>query len=107
MVLNFTYKLTDKNYEEFVSSDVVLVDIYADWCVPCQRIAPLIEELSVEFKDKAKIGKINADENPDTMVKLGIRNLPTLLVYKNGEIVEKHMGNAAKAKLSELINKHL
>lgn len=98
--------ITDSNYKEFTSTDVSLVDIWAPWCGPCKAIAPIIEELSTEYNN-VKIGKLNADENSEITKELGIRSIPTILIYKNGSIVEKHVGSASKSQLKTLIDKHL
>jgi thioredoxin 1 len=99
-------KITDSNFQDFTSTGVSLVDIFTNWCGPCKAIAPIIEELSNEY-DNVKIGKLDADENRETVQSLGIRSIPTILVYKDGEIVEKHVGGASKIQLKELIDKHL
>ena len=98
--------VTDSNYKEFTSTGVSLVDIYAPWCGPCKIVGPIVDELSNEY-DNVRIGKLNADENSETTQELGIRSIPTILVYKDGQIVEKHVGNASKAQLKSLIDKHL
>ena len=99
-------KLTDETYQGFTEDGISLVDIWAPWCGPCKAIAPIVEELSTEYEN-VKVGKIDADENPETLKRLGVRNIPTILIYKNGSIVEKHVGMASKAQLKELIDKHL
>lgn len=99
-------KITDETYQEFTSTGVSMVDVWAPWCGPCKAIGPFIEELSTEYSN-VRIGKLNADENPETLQKLGIRNIPTVLVYKNGSIVEKHVGLGTKEQFKSLIDKHL
>lgn len=98
--------ITDSNFKEFTSSGVAVVDIFAPWCNPCRIIAPIIEQLSNEY-DNVKIGKLDADVNKETTSELGVRSIPTILIYKNGEIVEKHVGAASKSHLKSLIDKHL
>ena len=99
--------------EESFNSDVlnsekpVLVDFWATWCGPCRAIAPVIDELHTEMEGKAVIGKVNVDENSDTPVAYGVRNIPTLLVFKNGEIVDKGVGNQPKSKLVEILESHM
>ncbi len=105
MQLNFTKmatELTDKNFDELVlkSDKPVLVDFWAEWCGPCRMIAPVVEELSKEYEGKAIIGKVNVDENSEISAKYGIRNIPTLLFFKNGEVVDKHVGVAPKSILA-------
>ena len=99
-------KVTDSTYANFTENGVVLVDFWAPWCRPCLMLGPIVEELSNEY-DNVKIGKIDVDENPETSQQLGIRSIPTILIYKDGQIVEKHVGGASKAQLKSLIDKHL
>jgi len=101
--------VTDADFEEVVlKSDVpVLVDFWAEWCGPCKMIAPIVDELSTEFEGKAKMVKVDVDNNSGTAMKYGIRNIPTLLFFKDGEVVDKQVGVVAKAALAEKINKLL
>jgi len=96
-------QVTEENYEEIVSNSnqPVLLDFWAEWCGPCKMIAPVIDELSEEFKGKAIVAKVNVDESGSLSSKYGIRNIPTLLFIKNGEVVDKHVGAATKQELSE------
>lgn len=103
----YTTELTEVNYKEFLKNILVLVDIHAIWCGPCRQISPIIDKLSNEFAGRLSVGKLDADSNPDIITELQIRSIPTLLLYKNGEIVERHVGMTTKNKLAELINKHL
>ena len=102
-------EITDANFQELVlnSDKPVLVDFWATWCGPCRAIAPVIEELHAELEDKAVIGKVNVDENSDTPLNYGVRNIPTLLVFKNGEVVDKVVGNQQKSKILEIIESHM
>lgn len=100
-------ELNDKNYKEFIKGPLVLVDIKAIWCNPCKQISPIIDDLSVEFVGKVSVGKLDADSNPDIITELQIRSIPTILLYKNGKIIERSVGMTTKKKLSDLINKHL
>lgn len=101
------YHFTDENFnEEVLSSNVpVLVDFYADWCGPCKMLAPVIETLAAEFEGKIKIGKLNVDNAPDTAQKYGILSIPTLLYFKNGEIVQKTIGVVAKSEIEQTLNR--
>ncbi len=99
-------KITESTFDSFIESGVALVDIKTEWCGPCRALSPIIDELSTEYNN-VKIGKMDADENKDIVQKLGIRSIPTILIYKDGMIVEKHVGNASKAQLKSLIDKHL
>jgi thioredoxin 1 len=99
--------LTPSTYESFIKNDLVLIDVYAKWCGPCKQISPIIDQISLEFMDQLHVGKLNADENRDILVELGVRNIPTLILFKNGEIIERSTGMTSKEKLAELINNHL
>ena len=102
-------ELTDANFEELVmkSEKPVLVDFWAEWCGPCKMIGPVVEELANEFDGKAIIGKVDVDTNPGVSAKFGIRSIPTLLVFKGGEIVDKQVGAVPKSVLSEKIEAQL
>ncbi|MDA7855373.1 thioredoxin [Cyclobacteriaceae bacterium] len=101
-------EITDSNFEEIINSDKpVLVDFWAEWCGPCKMIGPLVEELANEFEGKAIIGKVDVDTNPEVSAKFGIRSIPTLLVFKGGEIVDKQVGAVPKSVLSEKIEAQL
>ena len=97
---------TDENFTtEVLSSDIpVLVDFYADWCGPCKMLAPVIETLAQEYDGKVKIGKLNVDNAPDTAAKFGIMSIPTLLYFKNGELVNKSIGVVAKSEIEQVLN---
>ncbi len=102
-------EFTDTNFKELVleSDKPVLVDFWATWCGPCRAIAPVIDELHDELDGKAVIGKVNIDENSDVPVEYGVRSIPTLLVFKNGEVVDKAVGNQPKSKLIEILTTHM
>ena len=102
-------KITDANFQEVVldSDKPVLVDFWAVWCGPCRTISPIVDELHNELEGKAVIGKVNVDENSDTPVKFGVRNIPTLLVFKNGEVVDKIVGAVPKSQILEKIEAHM
>lgn len=91
-------EFTDSNFDELVlkSDKPVLVDFWAEWCGPCRMVGPIVEELASEYEGKAVIGKVDVDSNPGISTKFGIRNIPTLLVFKNGEIVDKQVGAVPK-----------
>nr|WP_067053184.1 thioredoxin [Mucilaginibacter sp. L294] len=101
--------ITDDNFDELVlrSDKLVLLDFWADWCSPCKMVSPVVEELYKDYKDIAVIAKIDAERNPETSKKYGICNIPALLFFKNGEIVDRQIGAAPKSTLVEKLSKQL
>jgi thioredoxin 1 len=102
-------QITDANFKELVNGDKpLMVDFWAEWCGPCRMISPLVEELAQEYEGKVIVGKVNVDENGESANEFGIRSIPTLLFFKNGEVVDKHIGAAQKSviesKLKSLLN---
>ena len=104
-----TVKVTDATFEaEVVNSDIpVIVDFWAEWCGPCKMIAPILEEVATEFDGKLTVGKLNVDENNETPPKYGIRGIPTLLLFKNGNVAATKVGALSKAQLTEFLNENL
>jgi thioredoxin 1 len=100
-----TEKVTDASFDSDVlgSNDPVVVDFWAEWCGPCRMISPALEEIASEMNGKVKIAKLNIDENPQTAVKYGVRSIPTLILFKNGEPTAMQVGAAPKGRLSDWI----
>ena len=101
--------LTENNWnEEVINSDKpVLVDFWAPWCGPCRIIAPIIEELAEEFEGQIKVGKLNTDENPNIAMQYGIRAIPTVILFKNGEVVDTRIGVQPKEALKQMVMSHV
>ena len=101
--------LTDDNFEQEVMkhNQPVLVDFWASWCAPCRAIAPTIEELANKYEGQVKIAKLNVDEEPNSAGSMGIRALPTMLLFKHGQVVEQIVGAVAKEKIEAIIKSHL
>lgn len=96
---------TSFDSEVLKSEKPVLVDFWAPWCGPCKALAPVIDELSQEYSDKVKVGKVNVDDNPDISMQYGIRSIPTLIVFKNGEVFEQVIGAVPKSEIEKVLKK--
>ncbi|HCD1833878.1 TPA: thioredoxin [Staphylococcus aureus] len=100
-------KVTDADFDSKVESSVQLVDFWATWCGPCKMIAPVLEELAADYEGKADILKLDVDENPSTAAKYEVMSIPTLIVFKDGQPVDKVVGFQPKENLAEVLDKHL
>ena len=94
-------EITDANFDEIVlkSDKPVLVDFWAEWCGPCRMVGPIVEEIGRDYEGKAVVGKLDVDSNPDVAMRYGIRNIPTILFFKNGEVADKQVGAVPKSVL--------
>ncbi len=99
-------EITDSNFKSETSQGLVLVDFWAEWCGPCRMVAPVLEELSKEMSEKVAIKKLNVDDNQGTAQMLGIQSIPTLIVFKNGEMVDRVLGALPKTQIKNLIERH-
>jgi len=101
-------EINASNFEEVLKTDKpVMIDFWAAWCGPCRMIAPLVDELSTEYEGRAVIAKVDVDANQEIALKYGVRNIPTILFLKNGEVVDKSVGAVPKNVLSDKIDAHL
>lgn len=102
-------EFTDSNFESEVLSNegVTLIDFWAEWCGPCKMLTPIIDELHKDYEGKAKIGKLNVDQNPEVSQNFKVRSIPTIIILKNGEVVDKHVGLASKKDIALKIEAQL
>ena len=99
--------LTDSNFDDEKKSGVVLVDFWAEWCGPCRRLAPTVDALATQFDGRATVAKLNVDENPTIPERYAVRGIPTLLIFKEGELTETIVGLRGKEDIAKLIERHL
>ncbi|MDA8352924.1 MAG: thioredoxin [Firmicutes bacterium] len=100
-------QVSDQSFSSDVASGTVLVDFWAPWCGPCKMIAPVLEEIDQELGEKVTIAKLNVDENPDTAGRYGVMSIPTLMIFKDGEVVDKLHGFQPKEQLIEWLTPHM
>jgi thioredoxin 1 len=98
---------TDNNFDDETSKGVVLVDFWAEWCGPCRRLAPTVDALASEFDGRATVAKLNVDENPNVPGWFAVRGIPTLLLFKEGQLAETIVGLRAKEDIAQMIQRHL
>ena len=98
---------TDTNFDAETKPGVVLVDLWAEWCGPCRRLAPTVDALATEFDGRATVAKMNVDENPNVPGRYAIRGIPTLLLFKDGQLAETIVGLAAKEDIAKMLERHL
>jgi thioredoxin 1 len=101
--------LTNGNFDEETkrAESPILVDFWAEWCGPCRMVAPVLEQLAADYKGKARVGKVNVDEHSGIASRYGVQSIPTLLLFKQGKVVEQYIGATTRDVLSRLIDKHL
>jgi thioredoxin 1 len=98
---------TDNNFDDETAKGVVLVDFWAEWCGPCRRLAPTVDALASEFDGRATVAKLNVDENPNVPGRFAVRGIPTLLLFKEGQLAETIVGLRAKEDIAQMIERHL
>ena len=98
---------TDSNFDEEVKTGVVLIDFWAEWCGPCRRLAPTVDALATEYDGRATVAKMNVDENPNIPGRFMIRGIPTMLIFKNGELADQIVGLAAKEEIARKLDQQL
>ncbi|MEW5979124.1 MAG: thioredoxin [Acidobacteriota bacterium] len=103
------FEFTDGNFDQEVlkAEKPVLVDFWAPWCAPCRMVGPIIEELAGSYADKVKVGKLNTDDNPNIASRYGIMSIPTILLVKNGEVVDRRVGAVPKKEFEKMLNAHV
>lgn len=105
-MVTYVRELTNENFNESISSGIVIVDVWATWCGPCRTLSPIIDDIGAHFGESILVGKLDADSNTDIVKSLGIRSIPTVLIYKDGEIVERFIGVKTKDEIIKMVENH-
>jgi thioredoxin 1 len=106
-MITYVTELTTENFSEKIASGVVVVDVLAAWCGPCKVLSPIIDEVGAHFGESVLVGKLDADTNIDLVKELGVRNIPTVLIYKNGEVVDRFVGVKTKSEIVSMVESHI
>lgn len=109
MAGNYLFEFSDQNFEQEVlkSDQPVLVDFWAEWCAPCRVMAPAVETIAQDYAGRVKVGKLNVDENQGVTSRYSIRGIPTLIIFKNGEVQEQWVGATSKDVIAKMVERHL
>lgn len=99
-------ELTNEEFDEFVKEGLVLIDFYADWCMPCVMMGPIVDDVAEKFKGKVKVGKVNIEDNQEIAQRYNVASIPNFLIFKNGKVVDQFMGSMSEEELEEKIKKH-
>ena len=105
-MITYVRELTNENFKETISTGLVIVDVWAPWCNPCKTLSPIIDEIGSHFGESVLVGKLDADANSEIVKELGVRSIPTVLIYKDGEVVERFVGVKTKADIIEMMENH-
>ncbi len=100
-------ELTNGKFEEFTKKGLVLIDFYADWCMPCVMMGPIVEDVSEKFKGKVDVGKVNIEDNQELAQKHNVSSIPTFMIFKDGKVIDQFMGSISEEELEKKLNSHL
>lgn len=100
-------ELTEKKFDEFVKKGIVLVDFYANWCMPCVMMGPIVDNFSKKFKGKMKVGKVNIDENSGLVKRFDVMSIPNFIIFKDGKIAERFMGSVSEEEFEKRLKRYL